>query len=360
MSLFADIKKNFGSFQLNIRLDTGGRAGDHGAQTVLGILGASGAGKSLTLKCIAGLIRPDAGRIVLNGRTLFDSEKRINLPPRKRHVGYLFQNYALFPHMTVYENVLCALSAEKSRAAKGEAAKRALSLMELWELRDRRPGQLSGGQKQRAALSRIIASRPEILLFDEPFSALDSHLREKLAVELQLFLQNMNLEAVIVSHNRDEIYKLCSDTAVLEQGTVLLQKDTKALFADPEILAASILTGCKNHAAAVPASGQRVFVPEWGITLETGREVPADITHVGIRAHSFSEKISENAFPVKDTAGTEEPFEQLIRFRYASQDPSSEMLWQRRPKGNDILPDRLGVRPAEVLLLRKRGFLDEC
>mgnify|MGYP002645579884 CR=1 FL=1 len=164
MSLQAIIKKRFSGFSLDVSLNTDGG--------VMGILGASGSGKSMTLKCIAGIETPDEGRIVLNGRVLFDSEKHINLPPQKRKVGYLFQNYALFPNMTVETNIAAGLSGSKEE--KQEAVARMICLFKLEGLEKRYPSQLSGGQQQRVAIARAIAAKPPVILADEPTGNLDS------------------------------------------------------------------------------------------------------------------------------------------------------------------------------------------
>ena len=224
MSLKVDIRKNLGSFSLNVKFAT-----EENAPAVLGLLGASGCGKSLTLKCIAGIETPDRGRIVLDGVTLFDSEKKIDLPPQKRQVGYLFQNYALFPNMTVRQNILCGLCREKDKAAKEEEVCRVVRMLQLDGLESRRPCQLSGGQQQRVALARILVNKPKLLMLDEPFSALDSHLRDKLQMELRGLLADFGRDVLLVTHSRDEAYHLCSRVAVLESGRLLAVKPTKEL-----------------------------------------------------------------------------------------------------------------------------------
>ena len=160
MSLLVEIEKQLGNFHLNVRFQ---------AETeTLALLGASGCGKSMTLKCIAGIMTPDRGRIVLNGRVLFDSEAGIDLPPQQRRVGYLFQNYALFPTMTVEKNILCGIRSG-SKAEKNAALTATLHRFRLEGLEKRYPAQLSGGQQQRVALARILCTRPEAILLDEPF-----------------------------------------------------------------------------------------------------------------------------------------------------------------------------------------------
>ena len=170
MSLEVNIEKKLDGFTLRAAFSAG--------NIPTALLGASGCGKSMTLRCIAGIVKPDKGRIVLDGRVLFDSEQHIDLPPQQRGAGLLFQNYALFPNMTVEQNILCGLKAEKDRAARQARCAELLRAMRLEPLAKRYPAQLSGGQQQRTALARILAGRPRILMLDEPFSALDSYLRE--------------------------------------------------------------------------------------------------------------------------------------------------------------------------------------
>ena len=191
--LSADIRKKLREFELQVQFTCPacrGRASDASdgsGSSCLGILGPSGCGKSMTLKSIAGIVEPDSGSIILDGRELFNSSRKVNLKPQKRRVGYLFQNYALFPNMTVEENILTGLKAGK-RYGEAQQKKRVSEMMERFRLsglEKRYPAQLSGGQQQRVALARILAYEPEALLLDEPFSAMDTHLRERLRLELQ-------------------------------------------------------------------------------------------------------------------------------------------------------------------------------
>mgnify|MGYP000768612758 len=191
MSLEVNVTKRFDGFTLHAAFTAG--------DTATALLGASGCGKSMTLRCIAGIVRPDEGRIVLDGRVLFDSAQGIDLPPQQRNVGLLFQNYALFPNMTVEQNILCALKKEKDPAARRAACAEALRAMRLEELAKRLPGALSGGQQQRAALARILAAKPRILMLDEPFSALDSYLREEVEGEVGSLLAGFAGTALLLS-----------------------------------------------------------------------------------------------------------------------------------------------------------------
>ena len=183
---------------------------------VFALLGASGCGKSMTLKCIAGLERPDRGRIVLDGEVLFDSEQGIDLPPQKRRVGYLFQNFALFPNMTIADNI--RFVARGTRQQREERVRENLARFALSELGNAYPMELSGGQQQRAALARILASDAKILLLDEPFSALDHYLKWKLELELREVLRAYDGAALLVSHDRGEVYRMASRAAVIDRG----------------------------------------------------------------------------------------------------------------------------------------------
>ena len=345
MSLQVEIYKKLGDFTLDAAFETSGG--------VLGLLGASGCGKSITLKCIAGIEKPDRGRIVLDGVTLFDSEQKINLPPQKRQVGYLFQNYALFPNMTVRQNILCGLCREKDKARRQAELEQVLELLQLRGLEQRRPAQLSGGQQQRVALARILVNKPRLLMLDEPFSALDSHLREKLQLQMREVLAGFGRDVLMVTHSRDEAYHMCRRVAVMDSGRLLAVKDTKELFADPGSIRAAMLTGCKNIAAARKAGEYEVDVPEWGVRLQTAQPVGDGIKAVGIRAHYFNGRAAANRYPVEYLGEMEEPFEWIVQFRYKGQAPDAAPLWWRMPKDRrpQQFPECFGVAPANVLLL---------
>ncbi|MBQ5977229.1 MAG: ATP-binding cassette domain-containing protein [Oscillospiraceae bacterium] len=345
MSLQVELRKRLGSFTLDLAFTA-----ENG---VTSLLGASGCGKSMTLKCIAGIEKPDEGRIVLDGRVLFDAEAGINLPPQKRRVGYLFQNYALFPNMTVAQNILCGLNREKDRAEKQRRLREMLRMMQLEGLEQRKPAQLSGGQQQRAALARILVNDPQLLLLDEPFSALDGHLRDSLKIEMRDLLARFGREVLMVTHDRNEAYNMSQAIAVMDNGRLLALKPTKALFADPGSVQAAILTGCKNIAAARRIDEHSVEVPAWGLRLETKQRVGEGLCAVGVRAHYFNSSAQQNRFPVRFVEEMEEPFETILQFRYAGQAPDSPPVWWRLPKDKKPaqFPEALGVAPANILLL---------
>ncbi len=347
MSLHVEIRKQLGSFMLDVKFDA-----ENG---VTALLGASGCGKSMTLKCIAGIERPDEGIIELDGRVLYDSAGGINLPPQQRRVGYLFQNYALFSNMTVRQNILCGLNREKDRAVKTRRLRNMLQMLQLEGLEERKPAVLSGGQQQRVALARILVSDPQLLLLDEPFSALDAHLRDSLKVEMRDLLERFGREVLMVTHDRNEAYNMSSSIAVMDRGRILALKPTKTLFADPGSVQAAVITGCKNIASARKLDEHLVEVPEWGVRLETKQSVGDGLCAVGIRAHYFSPSAPQNRFPVRFAEEMEEPFETIIQFRYEKQKEDSPPVWWRLPKDRKPaqFPEDLGISPANILLLYK-------
>ena len=320
MSLEVTIAKRFEGFTLHADFAAG--------NTAVAILGASGCGKSMTLRCIAGIVKPDSGRIVLDGRVLFDSEKGIDLPPQQRNVGLLFQNYALFPNMTVEQNILCALKKEKDPAAREAACGSALRAMRLEELAHRLPSELSGGQQQRAALARILAGRPRILMLDEPFSALDSYLREEVEGEVGSLLSNFDGTALLVTHDRNEAYRLCREMIVMDSGEVLRAGTTKEVFADPRRLTAARLTGCKNILPCVRVDEHHVRLTGWERELTVALPVPEGCCAVGIRAHDFAPEAAdgENRMPVQVGASSESPFDWNVICTAA--DDAGKLWWK--------------------------------
>ena len=276
MALEVRIQKRFEKFRLDVELEAG--------SGITGLLGASGCGKSMTLKCIAGIVTPDEGRIALDGRVLFDSARGINLPPQARRVGYLFQNYALFPNMTVAKNIAAGVR----RGSKAERQARVEQMMRAFYLEDmaaKYPRQLSGGQQQRVALARILASGPQALLLDEPFSALDSYLRWQVELELRDRLAPFPGPVLFVTHSRDEVYRLCATACVLDHGRSEPAQTVHALFDAPATLSSCLLTGCKNISRARPAPDGRVEALDWGAVFTPGGPLPGGLTHVGVRSH---------------------------------------------------------------------------
>lgn len=200
-----------------------------GELTVL--FGKSGAGKSTILRMIAGLLEPTGGKIIIEDEIWYDSSKKINLPPQKRKVGFVFQDYALFPNMTVRQNLLYALDDKKKIVKVDEI----LKITELTKLENEKPDALSGGQKQRVALARALVREPKILLLDEPLSALDFAMRAKLQDELLKIQRHFNLTTILVSHDIGEVYKLAQFVLELADGKILRQGTPSEIFGGSKI-----------------------------------------------------------------------------------------------------------------------------
>jgi len=275
MGLHVDMKKKMQNFSLQASFDMG-------CET-LSILGASGSGKSMTLKCIAGIETPDEGSIVLDDTVLFDSKQKINLLPQQRNIGYLFQNYALFPNMTVEENIAIALKASKKE--KKSLVEDKIKSFYLEGLEKKKPSQLSGGQQQRVAIARMIASDPKIIMLDEPFSALDSYLRWEMEQEILDIIETYKKPTLFVSHNRDEVYRISDVIGVIDQGKLQCVSDKKSMFEDPKNLISAVLTGCKNITRIKKIDEYKVQALDWQVDLNTKAPVSNDIQYIGIRAH---------------------------------------------------------------------------
>jgi molybdate transport system ATP-binding protein len=351
MTLDVSLTRTWKSFALDVSFTT--------QNELLGILGASGSGKSMTLKCIAGIETPEKGHIIAGERVLFDAAQKISLKPQQRRVGYLFQHYALFPHMTVAENIGCALS----RFTKEQRQKKVAGLLERFQLENlsrRYPGQLSGGQQQRVALARILAYEPEVLLLDEPFSALDFHLKEQVQLEFLDFLRDYAGDVVLVTHSRDEAYRFCRRLVILDDGKCVAQGDTRALFREPGLLSVARLTGCKNFSRIEQRGPCALFARDWGIELTTAGPIPPDVDYIGVRAHYFlpatgGEKT--NCFPITVRSIIEGPFEWNLLFHAGpgnggAKEPRDICWTVGKEKYAGTAPSHLRVLPENILLLR--------
>lgn len=257
MSLQVHIRKKLGDFLLEADFEQ--------EEGCMGLLGASGCGKSMTLKCIAGIETPDEGQICLDGQVLFDSGKRINRKPQKRQVGFLFQNYALFPTMTVEENIGCGV---RDRSMRKRIVREQIERFQLQGLEKLKPFQLSGGQQQRTALARMLAGSPRLILLDEPFSALDSFLRDQMHREMKALLREFEGKTLLVSHSREEIFKFCDTVTVIDNGHTRMTRNTKDLFASPGLVTAARLTGLKNISPFRKIGERQVLATDWNVKLQ--------------------------------------------------------------------------------------------
>lgn len=306
MSLYVDISKKLGGFHLKTQFSA--------QNEIMGLLGSSGCGKSLTLKCIAGIITPDEGEIILNDKILFSSKQKINLSPQKRNVGLMFQSYALFPNMSVEQNIGIGIE-EKSEVQKKEIIKYYLELLQISDFKNKYPNQLSGGQQQRVALARMMAKNPDILMLDEPFSALDTELKFSIESEFLKILKIYNKSVIYVSHSIDEVYSYCENIAIMSNGEILELNDTQNIFNNPSTLEGAKLTGCKNISKIKKIDENTVSALDWGIIFNLHSPIDDNIKYIGIRETDFCLTINEsgeNCFPLSITEVKQTPFHTLL------------------------------------------------
>ena len=344
MSVYVDIEKDFGTFCLKAKFEAGNET--------LALLGASGCGKSMTLRCIAGIVTPDRGKIILDGVTLFDSEKKINLPPQKRHTGLMFQNYALFPNMTVLQNIKSGAKREKDSKIREDMIQSTLEQFDLKDLVDRYPHQLSGGQQQRVALARILVSNPQILLLDEPFSALDSHLRFKLEQEVRRVIRQFGKTVLLVSHDRDEVYRMSDSIAIMDSGEIQVIGPRSKVFENPGTRKAAILTGCKNISAIERLKDGYVRATDWNMDLFLP-DLPLDITAVGVRMKTIRPGAGENQCCCRVTDVLENPFSYTVMLEPVGAAIAMPIGWQLlKQEWEQLQTDEITIHiPCEALLL---------
>jgi len=313
MALEIDIAKKLPDFTLEVSFASGSGP--------LSVLGPSGAGKTMLLRCIAGLERPDRGRITLDGRTLFDSDRGVQVPTRARRIGMLFQSYALFPHRTVEENVAFGVHG-MTRDERPRRVNTWLERVHAEDVRLRYPHELSGGEQQRAALARALSIGPDALLLDEPLSALDTHLRSQMEAQLQETFSAFRRPVLLVTHNIEEAYRLGEELLVLSRGHIAALGAKEEIFRRPPSLEVARLTGCKNFSRARAISDDVVEAVDWGCQLRLAQPLPPSLTHVGIRAHhiDFDEASGAtgdggNVFACRVVRSSETPFRVTLYLR---------------------------------------------
>jgi molybdate transport system ATP-binding protein len=348
--LVCKIKKKLKGFTLDVNITA-----DRG---VTALMGASGSGKSMTLRCIAGITKPDEGYIELDGKVLFDSEKKINIPPQNRNTGFLFQDYALFPNKTVRQNIMTGVK-DKNKDIKIKRAEELAHTYHIPSHLDKYPHQLSGGEKQRCALARIFAGSPDILMLDEPFTAMDSHLRWELEAELAAVFKNFNKPVLYISHNRDEAFRLSGQIAIISAGKNEEAKEKHALFKNPQTLQAARLTGCKNIAKA-RLNGNTVTVPDWGLEFDLPHGAACDLQYIGIRANQIipasAVKEGEAAvvMPFEIVDEIEDTFKIILMARKKNTNLSA-IRWEMPKKDRNALlggPQELAFLHENILLLK--------
>lgn len=357
MGLEVDITKKFKGFELNVKFNADNE--------VSGLLGASGSGKSMTLRCISGIETPEMGKIVLNNRVLFDSEKKINVPIRQRRVGFLFQNYALFPNMTIEQNIGFGLSKNINKLQKNNIIMKEIEAMQLDGLEKRYPYELSGGQQQRAALARAFVVKPEILLLDEPFSALDEYLRNHMIKQLKEDIAGFSGTTIFVTHNMDEAYQVCENIIILSNGKIDISGYKEDVFNKPETVSSAKLTGCKNISRAKKADSKTIEAIDWGIKVTAYDEIKDDISYVGVRAHYFEfidkPSIEEvNTFDLFPAFTRETLFRMMVYLKFnkpAESRNDYHILWDISKEEWNLIKDKpipwkIRINPKKVILMK--------
>lgn len=355
MGLEVDITKKLAGFELRVKFKAD--------NDILGLLGASGSGKSMTLRCIAGIVTPDTGKIVLNGRVLFDSENKINIPIRERKVGFLFQNYALFPNMTVEQNIGFGLVKSISKVERTNKIKKKIADLQLIGMEKRYPYQLSGGQQQRVALARALVVEPEILLLDEPFSALDEYLKNSMIVQLRDDLRSFMGTSIFVTHNMEEAYQLCNNIMIITGGSIDAIGHKDAIFNNPPTLCAAELTGCKNISRARKIESNIIEAIDWGCRIVFNYKIEESITAIGIRAHYL--EINENNEDINTfncwvvfTSETLFRTKVFLKFSEPIRDEKNyNILWDISKEEwnlvkNKPLPLRIRINPEKVIQIK--------
>jgi molybdate transport system ATP-binding protein len=339
--LTARVKRALPGFDLDVEFTLG--------HELLAVLGPSGSGKTMTLQCIAGLTRPDEGRIELNGKVLFDSETGINLPPQRRKVGFVFQSYALFPHMTVSANV--AYSIRRLPAAEiKEKVERLLGIMNVSPLAQRYPKQLSAGQQQRVAIARALAPDPEVLLLDEPFSALDSQLKERLELELLELHSEYHGSMLIVTHDLAEGYKLGSQIAIYQAGRIAQCDTRQKVFSQPVNRTVARLTGVRNQMDGVVMRIEPpyvwVHIPAWDARLKVVMREGSNLeleqkVIVGIRPEyvDLKQADGENVFPSRILQAVEGISSVTYRFHVVSDQQARHFINATISKSSAVCVD---------------------
>ena len=322
MSLYVDIQKKYSNFDLNVNFELNGGT--------LGLLGKSGSGKSLILKCIAGVETPDYGKIIFKGKTFFDYKNKINLSPRERRIGFIFQNYALFPHMNVEQNISFGL--KDKGCSSGEKLSEMLSMMRLEGLEKMYPNQLSGGQQQRVSLARALILKPKLLLFDEPFSALDDYLRNEMVNNLNSALKNYEGNIIFVTHNMDEAYRICDNMLVISEGKKEMFGCKSNIFNNPQTVNTAKLAGIRNISKVKLIKDDEVQALDWGIKLKIKPDSMKDISHIGIRSNyvdMLDKEICENIIECTVSHITETPFKTIVYLRNGKEESENSLIqWE--------------------------------
>ena len=309
------------------------------------IVGVSGCGKSTIFRLTNGLLKPKSGVIRVEGKPIVG---------QKHYCGYMPQKDLLFPWRTIGENLALPLEimGGYSKAQRRELVDAALADTGLTGSRDKRPEELSGGMRQRAAFARTMLTGSDLLLLDEPFSALDSHLRFRLEQEVREIIRDFGKTVMLVSHDRDEVFRLSDRIAVISDGKVETFGSKAAVFAQPQTKNAAILTGCKNISPIERLGPRRVRAVDWGMELDTASDV-GDALSAGIRMHDVRPGPGENSFLCDVTSVIENPFSFTVMLRPVGSEGAVPLGWEmEKAQWNALRAERLEIHlPSEAIVL---------
>jgi molybdate transport system ATP-binding protein len=305
----------------------------------------------MTLRCIAGVEKPDEGKIVVNGTTFFDSSAHIDLTPQKRKTALLFQNFQLFPNLTVAQNIAAGIDPSLESGKRREIVHEQLERFGIGDFEKRYPLHLSGGQQQRVALARMLAANPGILMLDEPFSALDSHLKSQLEQDLLDLFDTFENSILYVSHDIDEAFRFCDRIAVVEQGHIQEVGSTEQIVRYPKTLATMKLSGCKNTSHARKINAYSFEAVDWGIALTSSNIVPDGLQYIGIRAFYLSRATTQtvNVVPCVVDRISDSRFERTAMVKSAGHLESANRIQWRVDK-LDVPESQLPEKGDEVNL----------
>lgn len=360
-SLSFRIKKELGSFSLDLSYSSVNKS--------CAILGASGAGKSVLLRCLSGLEMPDAGNITVNGDTLFDAKSAKNIDTARRRIGHVFQNYALFSHMCVFDNVGFGLKSINSSERRMRVM-RILGEVGLDSCQSMYPREISGGQQQRVAVARALVTEPGLLLLDEPLSALDSHLKYQMERLLARSVREFRGITLMVTHNLEEAFRICDDLMVLDEGKIIAFGEKHRIFSQPGNVRTAILTGCKNISPIRQISNSnKVIADSWGgveVLMPATNNEGDEFKSIGIRAHQLIVRGADannateiNSFPCWLADVNESPHRMSLHLRLTAHSNKSlkesmESHIQAEMPKDEFIALMLAPQPWRVILRSDR------
>lgn len=316
-------------------------------KTRIGVLGGAGSGRSWLLPFVAGIEKPDKGKIQIHGKTVFDSERKTNMKPKDRNFGYLFQDYALFPNLSVEQNIACGC--KKRGTERERKIEKYIRRFRLEGLEDVKPPQLTNLQKMRTALARILIGDPDFLLLDEPFYGMAGAEKAMLFQEMKEYLEEYEGGFLMVSSNPWDVYGMCEQTMILGEERF---GDTKEVFDNPETVGAAYLTGCRNFSRVEILDEFHVRALDWGINLKTDNRIQKEITHIGIRDPQIlsTDSFSQNCMPVDVMSRTRSLLGEELEVEHAEY--PGDPIWMLVPSGTQDV--KYVYFPPEALLLLRQ------